>query len=57
MSSLDLDAIAVEKFQDYLRIPTEQPKPDYEACKSFLICYAGEIGLEVWVNEVSSLCN
>ncbi|CAD6196558.1 unnamed protein product [Caenorhabditis auriculariae] len=38
--------IAVTKFREYLRVKTEQPNPDYEACRSFLFNLADELNIE-----------
>ncbi|KAH7709755.1 aminoacylase-1-like isoform 1 [Aphelenchoides avenae] len=43
--------IAVTKFREYLRVNTEQPNPDYEACKDFLFNYAKELGVDAWEYE------
>lgn len=37
--------IAVKKFRDYLRVNTEQPNPDYEGCKQFLLNLAAELNI------------
>ncbi|EYC40706.1 hypothetical protein Y032_0601g517 [Ancylostoma ceylanicum] len=37
--------IAVTKFRDYLRVNTEQPRPDYAECQKFLFDLADEIGI------------
>ncbi|GMR45790.1 hypothetical protein PMAYCL1PPCAC_15985 [Pristionchus mayeri] len=37
--------IAVTKFREYLRVNTEQPKPDYHACQKFLYSLADELGI------------
>ncbi|KJH48905.1 N-acyl-L-amino-acid amidohydrolase [Dictyocaulus viviparus] len=50
--SSDNEDIAVTKFREYLRIKTEQPTPDYEACKEFLFKLAGELGIETKAVEV-----
>ncbi|KAH7704446.1 Protein C10C5.4 [Aphelenchoides avenae] len=42
---------AVSKFRKYLQIKTEQPEPDYEGCKQFLLDYAKEMGVEAWTHE------
>ncbi|CAA92447.1 N-acyl-aliphatic-L-amino acid amidohydrolase [Caenorhabditis elegans] len=38
--------IAVTRFREYLRVNTEQPNPDYVACRDFLFKYADEVGIE-----------
>ncbi|CAI2351189.1 unnamed protein product [Caenorhabditis sp. 36 PRJEB53466] len=37
--------IGVTRFREYLRVNTEQPKPDYVACRDFLFKYADELGI------------
>ncbi|CAA92445.1 N-acyl-aliphatic-L-amino acid amidohydrolase [Caenorhabditis elegans] len=37
--------IAVTRFREYLRVNTEQPNPDYAACRDFLFKYADELGI------------
>ncbi|KAI9598101.1 aminoacylase-1A-like protein [Syncephalis fuscata] len=39
------DAMAVKNFQDYIRIRTEQPNPDYKSAMTFLKQLADEINL------------
>jgi hypothetical protein len=46
------DLLAVQRFREYLMVPTEQPTPDYAACRDFLVGYAREVGLESWEHEV-----
>ncbi|CAJ0601125.1 unnamed protein product [Cylicocyclus nassatus] len=41
-----MEDIAVTKFREYLRINTEQPHPDYEACKTFLFALADDLKIE-----------
>ncbi|KAB0802077.1 lantern aminoacylase [Photinus pyralis] len=48
-SSVDLDAIAVENFQKYLRIPTVHPNINYDGCVQFLEDYAKNLNLELSV--------
>ncbi|XP_031350585.1 aminoacylase-1-like [Photinus pyralis] len=48
-SSKKLDAIAVENFREYLRIPSVHLDIDYEPCVTFLEKQAKEIGLKVSV--------
>uniref|UniRef100_A0A0K0DMW4 M20_dimer domain-containing protein n=1 Tax=Angiostrongylus cantonensis TaxID=6313 RepID=A0A0K0DMW4_ANGCA len=43
--------IAVTKFREYLRINTEQPSPDYDSCRKFLIRLADELGIQSKVVE------
>ena len=43
---------AIQRFQEYLRIKTEQPKPDYAKCTEFLFNYAKELGFQSWSHEV-----
>uniref|UniRef100_A0A1I8BS11 M20_dimer domain-containing protein n=1 Tax=Meloidogyne hapla TaxID=6305 RepID=A0A1I8BS11_MELHA len=43
--------IAVTKFREFLRINTEQPKPDYYGCKDFLFNYAKELNITPWAYE------
>ncbi|CAP35259.2 Protein CBG17687 [Caenorhabditis briggsae] len=38
--------IGVTRFREYLQVNTEQPKPDYVACRDFLFKYADELGIE-----------
>ncbi|KAK6018097.1 hypothetical protein OSTOST_16362, partial [Ostertagia ostertagi] len=44
-TSMAEEDIAVTKFREYLRINTEQPTPDYAACKQFLFDLADELGI------------
>lgn len=44
-----LDPAALARFQEYLRIDTAQPQPDYEAAASFLVEQANQLGLTVSV--------
>ncbi|CAA92446.2 N-acyl-aliphatic-L-amino acid amidohydrolase [Caenorhabditis elegans] len=37
--------IAVTRFREYLRVNTEQPNPNYAACRDFLFKYADELGI------------
>jgi len=37
----------VDRFRSYLRIKTDQPKPDYEAAATFLVGQAKEVGLRL----------
>nr|XP_039268065.1 aminoacylase-1-like [Styela clava] len=39
--------LAVRKFQEYLRIKTDHPNPDYERANEFLIEYAEELQVKV----------
>ena len=41
------DEAALERFRSYLRIKTDQPKPDYEAAALFLQAQGEELGLDV----------
>ncbi|KAL6740813.1 hypothetical protein Aduo_014131 [Ancylostoma duodenale] len=36
---------AVTKFREYLRVNTEQPRPDYAGCQKFLFGLADELGI------------
>ncbi|CAD5227064.1 unnamed protein product [Bursaphelenchus xylophilus] len=45
------EELAIQRFQQYLQINTEQPTPDYEKCTKFLLGYAKELGLETWTYE------
>ncbi|KAI8929045.1 hypothetical protein BC831DRAFT_32639 [Entophlyctis helioformis] len=47
-----LDQTAVRKFQEYLRIKTVQPNPDYAGARKFLQSYAAELGLAFRVVEM-----
>ncbi|CAI5449067.1 unnamed protein product [Caenorhabditis angaria] len=38
--------IGVTRFREYLRVNTEQPNPDYVACRDFLFKYADELGIQ-----------
>jgi aminoacylase len=42
----DNDTIAVQNFQEYLRIKTVYPNPDYESCNAFLERLAKDVGLD-----------
>ncbi|KAK5638397.1 hypothetical protein RI129_012692 [Pyrocoelia pectoralis] len=44
-----LDRQAVDKFREYLRIPTVHPDIDYEPCIKFLEQYARDLGIPVKV--------
>ncbi|KAL6739993.1 hypothetical protein Aduo_013386 [Ancylostoma duodenale] len=46
-----MEDIAVTKFREYLRVNTEQPKPDYAACKTFLFNLADELGIHRYAVE------
>ncbi|KAJ3303819.1 adenylate cyclase [Kappamyces sp. JEL0829] len=46
------EAVAVQRFRDYLRIRTVQPTPAYQACTQFLTGYAKELGLDVDVTRM-----
>ncbi|CAB3409536.1 unnamed protein product [Caenorhabditis bovis] len=41
-----MEDIEVTRFREYLRVNTEQPKPDYVACRDFLFKYADELGIQ-----------
>jgi aminoacylase len=41
------DEDALERFRSYLRIKTDQPRPDYEAAALFLAAQGEEMGLDV----------
>ncbi|KAJ2553775.1 adenylate cyclase [Coemansia sp. RSA 1933] len=43
--------LSVQRFIEYLRIKTVQPKPDYASCQKFLERQAAEIGLECQAHE------
>ncbi|KAJ3677663.1 hypothetical protein LUZ60_003387 [Juncus effusus] len=45
---------AVSRFQEYLRIDTAQPSPDYAKAAAFLISQAESIGLESQILEFAS---
>lgn len=45
------DEDAVERFRDYLRIPTVHPDPDYTPAIRFLLTQAYSIGLEAQTVE------
>ncbi|KAK5968079.1 Aminoacylase-1 [Trichostrongylus colubriformis] len=52
-NDMDDEDIAVTKFREYLQVNTEQPKPNYEACKEFLCNLASELGIQTrWVEPV-----
>ncbi|KAI1710839.1 peptidase family m20/M25/M40 domain-containing protein [Ditylenchus destructor] len=51
MTEKSLNDLAVSKFRKYLQVKTEQPNPDYESCKKFLLDYAKEVGLNAWTYE------
>lgn len=46
------DAEAISRFQEYLRIDTAQPAPDYAAAVAFLRKQAAEAGLEARTLEL-----
>ncbi|KIH55028.1 hypothetical protein ANCDUO_14822 [Ancylostoma duodenale] len=46
-----MEDIAVTKFREYLRVNTEQPKPDYAACKTFLFKLADELAIHRYAVE------
>jgi aminoacylase len=50
-SASNNEDISVTSFRRYLRVNTEQPKPDYEKCKEFLLEYAKELGIDAWAYE------
>ncbi|ETN71772.1 hypothetical protein NECAME_19180 [Necator americanus] len=41
-----MEDIAVTKFREYLRVNTEQPNPNYAACKTFLFKLADELPVQ-----------
>ncbi|KAL3103546.1 hypothetical protein niasHT_025064 [Heterodera trifolii] len=45
------EPLAVTRFREYLRINTEQPNPDYQKNRDFLLKYAAELGLNAWEYE------
>ncbi|XP_026739876.1 aminoacylase-1-like [Trichoplusia ni] len=45
------DNEVVQRFREYLRIPSVHPDPDYSGCVEFLKKMAGELGLPVVVYE------
>uniref|UniRef100_A0A183BSX6 Aminoacylase-1 n=1 Tax=Globodera pallida TaxID=36090 RepID=A0A183BSX6_GLOPA len=47
----DKEPLAVTRFRQYLRINTEQPRPDYQKNRDFLFDYAAELGLKAWEYE------
>uniref|UniRef100_A0A914H2R8 N-acyl-aliphatic-L-amino acid amidohydrolase n=1 Tax=Globodera rostochiensis TaxID=31243 RepID=A0A914H2R8_GLORO len=47
----DKEPLAVTRFRQYLRINTEQPRPDYQKNRDFLFDYAAELGLQAWEYE------
>lgn len=49
----DLDKLAINNFQRYLRIKTVHPNPDYENCVKFLVELADELKLSHRIIEVS----
>ncbi|XP_038213797.1 aminoacylase-1-like [Zerene cesonia] len=52
MSVSDIDQVAVENLQDYLRIRTVQPNINYDECITYLQNQASALGLPVKVYEV-----
>lgn len=46
MSDQKKDAIAIQRFVEYIQIKTVQPEPDYKSALEFLKNYAQELGLE-----------
>lgn len=49
--NLDKD-LSVKRFQEYLRIKTVHPEPDYESAVKFLVSYGRELDLETTCHEV-----
>uniref|UniRef100_A0AC35TJ74 N-acyl-aliphatic-L-amino acid amidohydrolase n=1 Tax=Rhabditophanes sp. KR3021 TaxID=114890 RepID=A0AC35TJ74_9BILA len=54
MSTTLEDEIALKNFQDYLRIETVHPKPDYYKCRDFLFGLAKELNWQHWEFEVAA---